>query len=445
MITVSFMSKKPTAFTSIIELIDTDGTRFPLPVTATTDNSVITAQPYLNAISAADPKSLAIVCREGKPPSLIPPAPPPAPKAGMAAKDLRKLKLADATSVFMADKRTDKMNSAIEAATSRGASIMLAYISSALLALPAAIVGGRSGGSFPAMFTQGKAQAMYDVISLTSGKSVPLPDPPADRKNEKAALRHEVASYDAVLSFLRAHGALLASTKPELLLPLDEYLKIMAGNGAPLGRKERREVRKDHAVRHPEAWLDVLFQTVKIFVLGRVTPRAFKSLPGMDTASVEIAKEVSTPGYSSLLYSTPEILLLRWLEHHAAACPPTALGVGNPLDDVGGILNAFDVQLRDGHVFAKVLLSHCPFLARVDPMAPPLTGSGDAEYGTSIDNLYPRPCKPAQCAANLGLVLAALQTIGLRFGASAGMPELVPAELYEASPREMPGESPRYE
>ena len=40
MITVSFTAKKPTAFTSIIELIDTDGTRFPLPVTATTDNSV---------------------------------------------------------------------------------------------------------------------------------------------------------------------------------------------------------------------------------------------------------------------------------------------------------------------------------------------------------------------------------------------------------------------
>ena len=168
-----------------------------------------------------------------------------------------------------------------------------------------------------------------------------------------------------------------------------------------------------------------------------MTTRAFKALPGLGDAAAAIAKEMGSPGYSSLLYSTSELLLLRWLEYHSAACPPTALGVGNPLDEVGGVLTAFDAQLKDGHVFAKVLLSHCPFLAEVDPNAPPLAPNGEPEFGTSIDNLYPRPCQPAHAAANLGLVLAALQQIGLRFSAGAGMPELAPTDLFEASSREM--------
>ena len=40
---------------------------------------------------------------------------------------------------------------------------------------------------------------------------------------------------------------MLAHTKPEMLLPLDEYTKLMAGNGPPLNRKQRAEVRRDLA------------------------------------------------------------------------------------------------------------------------------------------------------------------------------------------------------
>ena len=143
-------------------------------------------------------------------------------------------------------------------------------------------------------------------------------------------------------------------------------------------------------MRHPEAWLEVLFQTVKTFVLNRISPRAFRTLPGMQDVAAEIAKEMNAPGYSSSLYSTAELLLLRWLEYHATACPMYN-DVGSPLDDVGGVLSTFDVQLRDGHVFAKIILAHCPFLALVDPQTPPTNAAGDPEFGTSLDNLYPRP------------------------------------------------------
>jgi hypothetical protein len=193
-----------------------------------------------------------------------------------------------------------------------------------------------------------------------------VPEQPADRKNEKALLRHLVQSYDQMIQFLRAHGAMCASLKAEQLLPLDEYLKLVGG-GAPLSRKERKAVRDEHAVFHSESWLELLFQAIRTFVLGRVTLKAFRGLPGMAEAAGAISKEVGSSAYraqaavdackaiqdardkketnkdkkivakkdeappvplpSSLLYSTSELLLLRWLEYHSAVCPELPPGL----------------------------------------------------------------------------------------------------------------------
>ena len=433
LITVSFTAKRPTSFTAFIDLMDTDGNKFTLPVTATTENSVLTTQGYLDATSKLDPASCAIVTKEGKPPTLVPPLPPPAPPADDTSREARAKRTELAKELFLPVKRTDEAMAEATATVARGATLVLAFVASALMAVPPPLSGSYSG--FPSMFTANKGQAGYDLINLISGKTVPMPDPPADRKNDKAALRFLVASYEGLLTFLRSHGAMLGFVKAERLLPPDDYFKLLSLSGTALGRKERNEVRREHAVLHAEAWLELLIQAVKTFVLARVTPRSFKVLPGMGDAAAEIAKEVGAPAYSSLLYSNSEILLMRWLEYHSAAVGETALGVGNPL--ARGPLYAFDTELKDGHVFARILLSHCPFLAVVDPKNPPMTSSGDPDFGTSVDNLFSRPCTPAQGAANLGIVLAALGQIGLKFACSAGMPPLEPSEMYNASSREL--------
>ena len=473
LITVSFASDKPTSFTANIDLIDTDGNRFSLPVTATSDNSVLTVQPYLDSVKAQGGAGSEVIAREGKAPSLVVPIAPPAPPPDDMSKEAKQKRVALAQACFLPPKRTHEQLAKAASSMARGASIVLAYVSSALMAMPAP---PGSGASFPAMLTANKGAVAYELLALVSGKSVPVPEQPSDRKNEKALLRHLVQSYDQMIQFLRAHGAMCASLKAEQLLPLDEYLKLVGG-GAPLSRKERKAVRDEHAVFHSESWLELLFQAIRTFVLGRVTLKAFRGLPGMAEAAGAISKEVGSSAYraqaavdackaiqdardkketakdkkvvakkdeappaplpSSLLYSTSELLLLRWLEYHSAVCPELPFGGGNPLDEVGGVLDAFDKELKDGHVFARVIISHCPFLATIKADNPPLTSSGDVEIGTAIDNLYPRPCSPAQAAANLGIVVQALAGIGLRFAASAGMPPLEPSELYAASPREM--------
>ena len=72
-----------------------------------------------------------------------------------------------------------------------------------------------------------------------------------------------------MLTYLRAHGAMLAAAKPEFLLPVDDYLKLTASTGS-LTRKERAAVKREHGVRHPETWLEVLFQVIRTHYASRL-------------------------------------------------------------------------------------------------------------------------------------------------------------------------------
>ena len=57
--------------------------------------------------------------------------------------------------------------------------------------------------------------------------------------NKKEVAQLLVAQYDALLSFLKSHGALLNAVKPELLLDIEEFRSgLAAGSGHHLLIKE---------------------------------------------------------------------------------------------------------------------------------------------------------------------------------------------------------------
>ena len=58
-------------------------------------------------------------------------------------------------------------------------------------------------------------------------KRMPLPSAPSDKKNAKQMLRHLHASYDGLIAFLRAHGAMLAALKSDHLLSLEDFLNMV--------------------------------------------------------------------------------------------------------------------------------------------------------------------------------------------------------------------------
>jgi hypothetical protein len=59
-----------------------------------------------------------------------------------------------------------------------------------------------------------------------------------------------------------------------------------------------------------EAWLCFMYQTVKTFVLSRVTAKSFRALPGLDPALCVVDSNAT----ASNVFSTPENILLKWLQ-----------------------------------------------------------------------------------------------------------------------------------
>lgn len=423
--TISFSSRRATAFTANVEFIDTEGVRYPLKVSAATDNSLISLQCFLAARSLTTP----LLTKEGRPPYLAEVA--PAPRAPQESKEAA---VTVALAYLSPSVRTDEEVASAIAEVSRSSNLALAYVCSSLMTLPP-VDGAEGGGSFPSMLTQSKGAPAYELVQMLSGKAIPLPEAPTDRKNDKAALRYLLGSYEALLAFLRAHGAMLASAKAESMLPLDDYLKLVAG-GAPLSRAKRSTLRRAHSVAHPEAWLELVMQLIKVFVLGRITPRSFRTLPGMlDAPAIATDPHLST----SNLYSSSEVLLLKWLAHHTVAadseaCAAIAAGTRTPF-----ALSSFDETLRDGHVFAACILSHCPFLRasagqlveRNAAVAAAVAANKPSEHAAAIDDLFPAPCSPQQAVANQRRVLSTLDGLGLSF--SAMNRAIVLAEMIQAS------------
>lgn len=169
------------------------------------------------------------------------------------------------------------------AASVRAGGLLTALISSLVVALPSA------GGSFPAALCASKGKAAIELVEVLSGKRVSIPQvAAADRKNAKQVARWTLGHFEALLSFLRGCGALLAPVKADHLLSLDDFMKLAeAGVGtipstAKGGRLSRRRIKSltaEHTGAHAPSWVEVLFQVARALLFSRITPKAFYAQP----------------------------------------------------------------------------------------------------------------------------------------------------------------------
>ena len=144
----------------------------------------------------------------------------------------------------------------------------------------------------------------------------------------------------------------------------DDFVKVKEDQkksnpaaGGGWSRKERKAAEREHRARHAQAWLDVLLQTIRTLVLSRITPKSFKTLPGLPAeAAANAAKDAPLLGGSNI-YSVPEQLLLRWLEAHWRKVNP--LTFDKPDKQPGDVsrVAVYDKELRDGHALAAAILS----------------------------------------------------------------------------------------
>eukprot|EP00466_Bigelowiella_natans_P011255 jgi/Bigna1/72093/fgenesh1_pg.18_\ len=163
--------------------------------------------------------------------------------------------------------------------------------------------------------------------------------------------------FKGFLNFLRSYGGMVDSVKAEHLLTKKfygrilkhpTYVKEILGGDTKTRRELQLLVRskeKDFDEKACEAWLTVLYQIMKIFILYRVTPKSFKALPGIPPEKTEMAQWMS----KSNVYTVSENILLRWLNFHHSKLHP---------HDAKEFLVRFDKDLCDGRVLSDVLRSH---------------------------------------------------------------------------------------
>jgi len=95
------------------------------------------------------------------------------------------------------------------------------------------------------------------------------------------------------------------------LLSPQDYLKFTKINPREENWKQKSVERFFMHVQ-AESWITIFYQILRIYYLNRVTPKNFKTLPGMPSneANVEISMTKSN------VYSVSETILLKWMQWH---------------------------------------------------------------------------------------------------------------------------------
>eukprot|EP00798_Chlamydomonas_sp_ICE-L_P015727 gene15727-21848_t len=330
-VTVSFTSNKPLSFTANVDFMDEEGKRFSLPISGTTDNCGIEGTPIMLEEDEANPFTLPVG------PALL------GPTQGSA----NMCRFLNATT-----NKGPYTDIAVQMVSSRGKMIV-------------ELVEVLGGKPFP-------------------GKIAKLPP------NKKEAAEMLLRMFDALLVFLKGHGALLNAVKPEMLLDAEDLARVLTGRSNKAVKPEELDaldkwdaLEEQFDLISTQAWNSVVTQVFKVFVLGRVTLKSFKTLPGISELEALMPPDANIIG--SNLYSVSESVLLAWMTmHYSRAFPDIAQRVTN-----------FDEDLKSGLVVFSLLSGYWPAL------------------GSRKDVLHTTPTSEADFLDNNELVVRLMSEMGI--------------------------------
>jgi hypothetical protein len=395
---VFFQSNKPISFCAKLEFLDNDTGSYTLPISGTTENSILTCHHYLQ-------QNVEFYTLDGYPVTLT--EKEDTPEGGVGAPPSMK---------------TGSMSHAGSLAGYGGQD--LSQVEYIMRWMNGNVLKNQME-CFPQDLVNTNGRFLYEMIEFLSGKQVSMKaqekalssrgDKSKGSKGKDIQRIHgQVQQYEQLLNFLKQHGALLSPVRPEHFLSYEQYLRLQQNSNATISR---RQVEKVFFPKSVEAWLTAILQTIKIFLLNRITLKAFKALPGMTeeidqpiasavddptasaeltatetkkvTASVELVAALDPKGLGdSNVYGPAESILLRWLNFHFWRASRERY----PERQVTN----FDSDLSDSVVLSVVIQSHVPNCQAVQQMRYPCTALEHYEE-------------------NAGLIIAALSEIGLAF------------------------------
>ncbi|XP_060129516.1 cilia- and flagella-associated protein 47 isoform X1 [Zootoca vivipara] len=246
-------------------------------------------------------------------------------------------------------------------------------------------------------------RTIYDLLLHLSGQSLPgissSQSLPCDPIQRVVQLHWQ---HSTMITFLRGQGACLPHILPQFLLDFEDYkkwacLQLMVKVGSFDSNDSYVYVLDDclFEAMSKRAWTDVLLQIYKILVLHRV------SIVEDDTESnsenFEHVPRISADPLSSNIYSSSERILLIWMNRNFEKTR-TIVWKDSKKGDIPPtrwIVN-FDKDLLDGLVLAAQVARYCPYL-----------------ISTHFVNMYTNPQTSEECLHNCLILVNAFHAISL--------------------------------
>lgn len=400
---VSFRSDAAVSFKSTIEIVDSEGKAYSIKVAGAADNSALTNYSFLQNYS----RSFGYYFRDGKAVQFI-------GKQRMAAYErqelrekekARRLRTAakegkdgskDGTSggAGLGTSRSDAGGPSLEEELSKAAAseevdptkpadaidprlpeFLKVWLSVNVMASPL-------DQPFPNDFIASNGRRAYEAVETMAGAKVP--GLIRVRGSSPNLWRELCGQYDALLLFLKERGALLNHVPSRDLLGPDLYLKAReheaeqeaAARGVKPSASALREAaalwEAEYEALSTRAWTTLLLQAIRVFVLARITPKAFGALPGVllpppkKTDKPKPKDGIDPELARSNVYTVAEGLVLKWASYHVnATTPSTALPKR---------ITDLDSSWADGSILCHVLHSHRRSLVDGEPSSPAAKG-----------------------------------------------------------------------
>ncbi|OWZ15434.1 hypothetical protein PHMEG_00010921 [Phytophthora megakarya] len=274
----------------------------------------------------------------------------------------------------------------------------------------------------------------------TTNKTGGTPASSAAQPSKKDQLTHNTTQFMELLRFLRSYGAMVHDVFPEHLLAQEFYLRACESPQADPALfsslshatmpfvSRRRILKNEWRSVSTAAWMKVIYQVIKCFLLSRITWKGYQmQLTGDGGATTGDTsarndkrkgdKQSNSTGRAcqgSNIYSEAEMVLIQWLCDRVRLLHKPQQSVTATSKSTGGAIletQLLDIgrDLRDGRWVFHLVAAHIPTIS-VDQ------GAYNCFRWIPESTRARRPVSAAQLQHQVGVLLQTLGAFGLDFG-----------------------------
>ena len=176
--------------------------------------------------------------------------------------------------------------------------------------------------TFPEDLMKDNGEILFDIIYVLTGKNAPRLSK-SDFDNKDNVIKNLRKMYDELIKHLQMEGAFLNTIYPEYLLDWPQYQRFINVDDLDNSKrllapdwqnKKKNQMKKLWNYYNKESWILLIYQILKIYYLSRINLKSLRATLKVmpDSETQKYAGNIKFP--SSNLYSTNELILIKWMQ-----------------------------------------------------------------------------------------------------------------------------------